>query len=87
MDYDNEYDSDDYGDYGSDDDGDAMGDLGNAKKAFGDDFDFGMSPDLALEGVDDFLEEEIDMGPSQTENKRNEETILFGDTVRDDYKT
>ena len=54
----NDYGSDeDYGDdYGSDDEY-GTEDVGNAKKAFGNEFDFGMMGDKALEGVDEFLDD------------------------------
>ena len=79
-----DYGDDDYGDdYGSDDEY-GTEDVGNAKKAFGNDFDFGMmGADAALPGVDDFLggddggDTALDAQPFKKDGDLNEENILL----------
>ena len=77
-------DSEEYDDYGSDGDDDLYGmeEVANAKKAFGNEFDFGAGADMAaLPGVDGFIDEDDDgmAGQMPSDNTKNEENILLND--------
>ena len=88
--FDNYGGEDDYGDYGAEygsDDEYVTEDIGNAKKAFKD-MDFGMNPDLMMDGFgvdegDYFDDEEDDYNAIPNSQDGNEEIILIGDLMEE----